>query len=105
MSLDQKITDRINAVLKTRRLDPHLKKDFISIIKPIQNREFQHILNVSLTDEVNYLTEGNPSTIPNDMTQLVDNKYVGKSTYLQLLEHVESGDFSYFEKGQKMEYA
>jgi len=76
-----------------RKLNPKLKKDLLSITKGTSD--------LTLEDEIGYLVQGNPTTLPNYLKEITQDTYAGTSTYEQLLELAESDEYYFFEKGKR----
>ncbi len=94
MTLDQKLKDRINEILNSNKLDTKLCFDFMRIL----DNEGKDLL--TLEKSVSYFATGNPQTTPKGMKKstILPEVYTAKTTYRELLGHVENSEFKNFQK-------
>ena len=90
--MDDELSDRIISVRE--KLSADLFMDFSQIAGYSQRK------SLTLDDEIKYLAVGTLSVIPDFLTKVTENIYLGQSSYAKLLDLAEKKDFSYFEKEQ-----
>ncbi len=105
ITLDQKLKNRIKKAANSKKLDPALGRDFMTILKEGKNQLLAKAFkNITLESTVSYFAFGKPQVIPEGMARSYSNSefYSARTTYRELLNHVENSEFSYFEKAQRL---
>ncbi len=102
MTLDQQLKDKISKALESKKLDTSLSSEFRAMVKmgALLNKALG---NPTLDTTVSYFAMGNPQNTPQGMRKSLSETgvYTAKTTYRELLDHVENPVFTRFEKAQK----